>query len=140
MPTPEDMNPDMQIGLSIPLINGSNGYFQTTMTHLEQAKHNLRNLLLTVKGERVMQPELGCDIWKMVFDQIDDTVRQKAETHIRNAVSLWLPYLEIKEVKVVNTFRETDENILHLEVVFYLIDDPNAYDSISVDVEGFANY
>jgi phage baseplate assembly protein W len=140
MPVPEDMNPDMQIGLTLPLINGSNGYFQTTLTHLEQAKHNLKNLLLTVKGERVMQPELGCDIWKMVFDQNDTAVEMKAEQYIRDAVGQWLPYLELKSIKVVNTFTEIDNNILRVELIFNLIDDPDAYDSIEFDVNSFVNF
>ena len=140
MPTPDDMNPDLQIGLSLPLINGSNGYFQTTLTHLEQAKHNLKNLLLTVKGERVMQPDLGCDIWKMVFNQNDDTVEMIAEQHIKDAVNTWLPYLELKSVNVVSSFSEIDNNILRIEVVFFLIDDPNAFDSITFDVDSFVNY
>ena len=140
MPTPEDMNPDMQIGLSLPLINGSNGYFQTTLTHIEQAKSNLKNLLLTVKGERVMQPELGCDIWKMVFEQIDSNVQQKAEMFIREAVQQWLPYLEIRRIEVVSSFSEIDDNILRIEVEFNLIDDPNVYDSITFDVNSFVNY
>ena len=140
MPTPEDMNPDMQVGLSLPLINGSNGYFQTTLTQLEQAKSNLRNLLLTVKGERIMQPDLGCDIWKMVFEQQDETVGMRAEQHIRDAVDLWLPYLELKSVDVVSTFTEIDNNILRIEVVFNLLDDPDAYDSITFDVNSFVNY
>ena len=140
MPNPEDLNPDMQIGLTIPLVNGDNGYFQTTLTHLEQAKHNLRNLLLTMKGERVMQPELGCDIWKMVFNQIDNATTKKADMFIRDSVERWLPYLTIKEVKLISTPSDIDNNILRLEVLFFLNDDPSAYDSITFDVNSFVNY
>ena len=140
MPTPEDMNPDMQIGLSLPLINGSNGYFQTTMTHLEQAKHNLKNLLMTVKGERVMQPELGCDIWNLVFEPQDEGIEQRARDAIQDAVGMWLPYLEIKDLRVVSTFTEIDNCILHIEIEFFLTSDPTAYESITFDVDSFVNY
>ena len=140
MPTPEDLNPDLTIGLTIPLINGSNGYFQTTMTHLEQAKHNLKNLILTVPGERPMQPELGCNIWNIVFDQQDEESEMKIRAAIEDAISLWLPYLEIQSLKVTSTFREIDEGILHVEIVFNLLDDPEAYDSITFDVNSFHNY
>lgn len=134
MPTPEDLNPDMHIGLKLPIRNGDVGYFDSTKTHLEQAKHNLRNLLLTIKGERPMQPNLGCDIWKLVFNPQDDQIETKVQDVIRDAVSLWLPYLEIKQCKVVSTFTEIDENILHIEVIFSLNTDPDVYDTITFNV------
>jgi len=140
MPTPDDFNPDMQIGLTLPLVNGTNGYFQSSMTHLEQAKHNLKNLLLTVKGERPMQPELGCDIWKMVFEQNDDTIEARARLHIEDAINMWLPYLSIKALRVVSSFTEIDKCILHIEVEFFLTSDPDSYESISFDTNSFANF
>ena len=49
-----DLNPDITIGLSLPLTHDNSfGFFKTTQTLLEQAKHNIRNLLLTKKGEKV---------------------------------------------------------------------------------------
>ena len=47
-----DLNPDVTIGLELPLTHHSNfGFFRTTKTLLEQTKYNLINLLLTKKGK-----------------------------------------------------------------------------------------
>ena len=57
----KDQDPDTFIGLAFPLGFANDGIFRKTKTTLEQARYNLRNLLLTVKGERLAHPEFGCD-------------------------------------------------------------------------------
>ena len=39
-----DLNPDVYIGLSLPLRNGNNQDFKMTKTSLEQSQHNIKNL------------------------------------------------------------------------------------------------
>ena len=134
MPTPEDLNPDMYIGLKLPIGNGDNGMFAATKTHLEQAKHNLRNLLLTMKGERIMQPNFGCDLWKLTFDQQDDIIEQKVTDAVQEAVQMWLPYLTINQCKVTSTFTEIDNNILHIEVIFNLKTEPDVYQNLTFNI------
>ena len=51
-----DKNDDIYVGVRFPLDHSQEGFFYKTKTILEQAKSNMRNLLLTSKGERVMQP------------------------------------------------------------------------------------
>ena len=59
----KDLNPDVKIGLSLPMdhTDGS-GFFPGTETALSQTGSNIRNLLLTNKGERVGQPDFGCEL------------------------------------------------------------------------------
>ena len=135
MPTPEDLNPDMYIGISLPITNGDTGFFNSTKTHLQQASSNLRNLILTTKGESPMQPEFGCDLWKQVFDPQDEAIEQKVKDSIEEATRTWLPYLHIKQCKVVSTFTEIDSNILHIEVIFSLLSDPDSYESLTFNVK-----
>ena len=58
------------LGVSINETSTSNGAFAVNFTSINQAKSNLQNLILTRKGERLMQPEFGCDIWKIIFEPI----------------------------------------------------------------------
>ena len=62
-----DKDPDTFIGVSLPFSLGKNGWFKSTKTLSEQTKSNLKNLLLTVKGERINQPELGCELFNVLF-------------------------------------------------------------------------
>ena len=73
-----DLNPDVWIGLSLPLGQSDSGFFEQTQTTLKQTSSNIRNLLLTMKGERPFLPEFGCDIYSALFEPIgDDTSAYK---------------------------------------------------------------
>lgn len=89
------------IGVTIPF-NNPNGIFFKSFTNKEQVLSNLRNLLLTSKGERYFEPEFGTDIRTVLFDNITDeeefTSRLKGE--IEGAVTRWLPYLYISQLEV----------------------------------------
>ena len=45
-------------GITSPLKRGNTGFFEQAFTSFEQAKSNLKNLLSTAKGERLMQPKI----------------------------------------------------------------------------------
>lgn len=76
----------------------SGGDFQQSYTTIEQTKSNLINLVLTNRGERVMHPEFGCDVWKTLFENNTQSVREALEELIRKQISVWLPYVELKDV------------------------------------------
>ena len=59
------------LGIGINKSSNSNGVFSTNYTTLTQAKDNLKNLILTKKGERLMNPDFGCDVWLVLFEQMD---------------------------------------------------------------------
>ena len=71
----KDLNPDIKIGISLPMdhTDGS-GFFPGTSTTLSQTGSNIRNLLLTNKGERVGQPEFGCGLLQILFEPLSDTL------------------------------------------------------------------
>ena len=65
-----DDDPDVRIGVNLPFTrDNKTGWFDQSFTTLEAAKSNLKNLLLTMKGERLMQPNFGTDLMKLVFDE-----------------------------------------------------------------------
>ena len=103
-----DLDPRTYIGLSFPLRRDKFNDFAMTKNSLQQAEHNLKNLLLTYPGERVGQPEFGSRLRELCFEQIDDTLPELIEEEIRKAVSVWLPYINIIEVATLT--EEGDKN------------------------------
>ena len=89
-----DKNDDIYVGVRFPLDHSQEGFFYKTKTILDQAKSNMRNLLLTSLGERVMQPEFGSTLMDVVFNQGPD-VENDIDEAIREAVTNWLPYVII---------------------------------------------
>ena len=58
------------LGISINRQSNTAGAFGVNYSTIQQAKSNLINLIMTRKGERVHQPDFGCDIWKVLFEPI----------------------------------------------------------------------
>ena len=105
-----DKNDDIYVGVRFPLDHSQEGFFYKTKTILEQAKSNMRNLLLTSKGERVMQPEFGSTLTDVLFNQGEDVENQIDEA-IREAVSNWLPYIIINEINMFQQGNQVDVSI-----------------------------
>jgi len=120
------------IGVKIPITMGNIGFFNQTFTSLEEAKSNLLNLLLTRRGERVMQPEFGTDIYNLLFSQITRDLKQKIEQEINTSVKTWLPYVLLTEVAVDISDENIENNRIDIKIGFGLKRNINEYDEIIV--------
>jgi uncharacterized protein len=56
-------------------------------------------ILSTAKGERVMRPDFGCGIHDLVFEVINTTTLTEIEEHVRAALGLYEPRIDVKQVK-----------------------------------------
>jgi hypothetical protein len=126
-----DNDPDSKIGIVFPIRNSQDGYFATSGTILAQTKTNLKNLLLTVKGERLGQPEFGCEIFNLLFENFDPDLEKKLEASIKDAVSEWLPHVHI--INLIIDAQE-DENYLSISLSYGIENSHNATDSISLRI------
>ena len=112
----KDLNPDVFIGISLPLDYGSQGFFNKTRTTLQQTRSNIKNLLLTIKGERLGNPTFGSDLMTVIFEQDDGTLGNRIEEAIRASISEWLPYVNVKKVETVAD--ERNPNLLNVRIDF----------------------
>jgi|TARA_Y100000289_G_C3927903_1_gene154575 phage baseplate assembly protein W len=95
---PLDLKKNTAIGIPFPL--GGAPIFRSTMTTEDQALSNLKNLLLTRKGERPLQPLFGTDIPSFLFEQITDPLLNKLKEGVEKDIAFWLPYIKMEEIKV----------------------------------------
>ena len=61
-------------------------------------RQSLLLLLSTVPGERVMRPEYGCDLFRVVFSPNDDTTAGLAIHYVRQAIARWEPRVKLLRV------------------------------------------
>jgi len=109
---------DYAVGLSIPLKNGNGGFFEQNYTTFDQARSNLKNLLLTKKGERIAQPNFGSGLQDLLFEQIDDEFEGKLVDTVTEAVQTWLPYINIEDIDVNMNNENKDNNRVGVEIKF----------------------
>ena len=108
---------DYAIGISLPLQVAGTGFRQTYNT-TDQIKSNIKNLLLTQKGERILQPEFGSGLQSILFDFNDDDVATKIEDTINEAFEMWLPYVTIADIVVEQTDELKDRNRVSISLKF----------------------
>ena len=123
------------LGIGINRTSDSNGVFAVNYTTLTQAKDNLKNLILTKKGERLMNPNFGCDIWGLLFEQInEETIGTKIESSILDAVGTWLPYLNIEQIIFDYNEADIDTNKISVDVKFSLKSNTTLTELLSVTI------
>jgi len=108
---------DYAIGLSLPLTMTTNTFDQT-YNNVLQLQSNVKNLLLTQKGERLAQPTFGSDLHRLIFEQNDGELEEKIYNAIDSAISQWLPQLAIQKVDVEATADMKDKNQVDVHIVF----------------------
>ena len=126
-----DNDPDSKIGVTLPLKVGKNGFFKQSDTLLEQTKSNLKNLLLTVKGERVGNPEFGSNIFNLLFENFTTDFAKRLEDEIRLSVANWLPHVLLNGVII--DARQSD-NAVNITVQYALVTDPNSLESLQLNL------
>ena len=80
--------------LSIDPING----FSNNQTIIEVVQQNLKMLLLTSPGERIMDPNFGVGMRRFLFDQNDSNTHSRIKTRIKKQVADYMSFIEIEDV------------------------------------------
>ena len=105
-------------GITLPIKRGNTGYFEQAFSSFEQAKSNLRNLLLTKQGERIMQPNFGTGLHSLLFEQMTSQLERDLEETIVKSVGYWLPYINVKDIEVTMTDEMKDMHRAEIYVTF----------------------
>jgi phage baseplate assembly protein W len=95
-----DTQLDVAVGIKLPLNNATKGLFELSYSTQDQAISNLKNLLLTSKGERRYLPNFGTGIMNLLFDPNTTEVGENLKDEISSAISFWMPYIIINNIDI----------------------------------------
>jgi phage baseplate assembly protein W len=127
---PIDFEPNTAIGIDLPMNASSGTSFRLNYLSIDQAVANAKNLLLTNRGERIMQPEFGCDLRKSLFQNITEELTLDIENRIRTSFEYWLPYIFINKLTVND---DIDANRVNVTLSISLVG--NEVDTRSIQLE-----
>ena len=111
---PIDFKPDVAVGVKLPF-GKPNGLFAQSFTTEEQAVSNLKNLLLTRKGERPFQPLFGSDVYQQLFENKDINLEDRISDTLSEDIKFWLPYIVIDNIDIET---EPDRNFIRIQLRF----------------------
>lgn len=130
-----DIRKDRAVGVLLPfngnaeLVDITKGYkqsrvknvkpFKLSYTTEEQAVSNLVNLLLTRRGERLMQPDFGSPIPEFVFELNSRNNREDLKYGVQDAIEFWLPYINVRTINILTEDELTvsESNAAHTIVI-----------------------
>lgn len=79
---------------------------------------SITGLLLTRKGERPFQPELGCDVQNMLFEPLDYASAGALKAEIRQTIERYEPRVSIAKIGCTPDF---DNNGYNVELQYTII-------------------
>ena len=129
----------MPYGLSVKLplrLDPSDGY-ALTKTYKEMVKQNLKMLVLTCPGERMMDPIFGVGIRNFLFEQNTKEIHGTIQSTIIRQAGLYMPFLDIvsMDIKDFDDDPSIHRNAIHISLN-YKIKPLDSYDVLLLSVAG----
>ena len=79
---------------------------------------SVRNLVLTIQGERPFQPVLGTGVNNLLFDNMDKLTASAIRSELRTTIENYEPRVEINEIIVEPDF---EGNAFHVTLQYFII-------------------
>jgi len=132
----QDRDANTFIGIDLPVrkSTGVEGYFASTTSTIEAVKIDILNLLNTRVGERYMQPTLGVQLHKFLFEQITIGIIDEIKMSISDSFKQWLPYVIINNLIVQEEETTGLTNVLIIKINFSISQDPLTRETVEVEL------
>ena len=79
---------------------------------------SVRNLVLTTPGEKPFQPDVGSNVSRLLFENLDELTANSIKTEIENTIEAYEPRVDLNEVIVDPNY---DENAFDVVIKYYII-------------------
>lgn len=106
-------------GWSFPPFFDKANYGVQMVSDITDIEESLRILLSTTPGERIMQPEFGCDLKRLIFEKTDSTLIARLNHIIYHALLNFEPRVTFIDTEVLT--RDDLDGILSIQVNFRVI-------------------
>jgi len=103
------------ISPQVPLVySQTDGPYELNKTLRQAIKQNLKMLILTSPGERIMIPDFGVGLYNFLFEQVNTNTFASVAQRIKEQVLFYMPSVNLVEV---NFFTSDDDTSLHFNEV-----------------------
>jgi phage baseplate assembly protein W len=87
--------------MKVPLsVNSVDGPYVLTKTFDENAKQNVKMIVLTEKGENISDINFGCGLKAYLFEPASGGLGLRVEEEIREQIAFYAPYVVVNDVQV----------------------------------------
>lgn len=89
-----------------------------TLTNVNAVRNSLHQIFTWVPGERILLPEFGSNLRKLLYEGITEYNVERIIAEIRHCVSEWEPRVVIQKVVNASSIDDTEDNTVHIEVIY----------------------
>lgn len=115
----EEVKSFLGTGWSFPPVFNKSDHSVLMVSDINDIEESIRIILSTTPGERIMQPEFGCDLKRLVFEKIDSTLIASLDHLIYHALLNFEPRITFLNTEVLE---QNDANgLLHINIHYKVI-------------------
>lgn len=79
---------------------------------------SVQNLVLTVRGEKFFEPDIGTSINQLLFENIDIFTARRLETEIKEVIQIYEPRVNLLETVVTPNY---DDGAMDVKVTYLIV-------------------
>ena len=109
------------IAVKLPVSRDQKDGIRLVKNFRDLARQNLKMLLLTAPGERIMEPEFGVGAKNFLFEPLTEATLGRMRSRILEQQQRYLPYLVIRNVEFASALNtpNVDENYLAVKITYF---------------------
>jgi len=118
------------IGIKLPITYNTGDGFTMIRTLRQMVKQNLKMLILTNPGERVMEPNFGVGVMTYLFSNYTEGVEGQIQSRLGEQIRIYLPIVTITNIGFQTS---PDTNSLRI-ILEYTIPDIGINDLLEITI------
>lgn len=108
------------LSVALPVVQDGTDGFRMNKSLRDLVKQNLKMLVLTNPGERVMEPDFGVGIKQFLFQNFSEDTFSQIDSKIREQAAIYLPVISIQDVSFFS--EQQDSSILRMQLKYSIPD------------------
>ncbi len=115
--------------IKYPLQNGNKGMFATNNNLEDAVRQNIKHLLMTNPGERVMEPEYGCGLRLKLYEPMNKGLQRDIESIIKSGINRF-----VRNCQLINVSAIIKEDLQYGDAMLEFLDDHSIVVTIEFSV------
>jgi phage baseplate assembly protein W len=111
------------LSVKLPIQIDSNDGYSLNKNFVALIRQNFRMLLLTVPGERIMNPDFGVGLKRYLFEQDTDSLKAEISGRINSQVSKYMDYIDVLNINIDTgdpSINDAESYIYYISIRFYV--------------------
>jgi uncharacterized protein len=116
----------------LPLVlDEQDGAYLLIKDYRKLVAQNLKNLVLTSPGERMMDVNFGVGIRNFLFENAGAQLNSEISEKVLEQVSVYMPFVNIQDIEF--NYSDTYDNSLNMKIYYYVVP-LNLTDNLSISL------